>query len=112
MKIYQIHATGGQWEDYFDYIVGIYLHKDRAELEIKQLVDTEEARQKRYEKCQACPIGDLDLNAGTLKDMKYACSTYCGHSQIEEELYGFFCENEESYYDNTNYNIKEIEVIE
>ena len=26
-KIYQIHERGGAYEDYFDYIVGSYLHK-------------------------------------------------------------------------------------
>ena len=112
MKIYQIHGFGGQWEDYYDYIVGTYLHKDRAESEMKKLVDTEEVRQKRYEKCQACPIGDLNLNADTLEAMEHACSTYCSCSQVKEDLYGFFCENEESYYDTTTYKIKEIEVIE
>jgi hypothetical protein len=112
MKIYQIHEFGGQWEDYYDYIVGTYLHKDRAELEMKKLVDTEEAHQKRYEKCQNCPIGDLDLQEDTFDAMKDACSTYCNRSQIYEELYGFGCENEEHYWDNNNYKIKEVEVIE
>lgn len=28
-KIYQIHERGGAYEDYFDYIVGSYLHKKK-----------------------------------------------------------------------------------
>ena len=112
MKIYQIHETSGSYEDYYDYIVGTYLHKDRAELEMQKLVNTEETRQKRYEKCQNCPIGDLDLQEDTFETMKDACNGYCNRSQIYEELYGFGCENEESYWDDKNYKIKEIKVIE
>ena len=112
MKVYQIHEFGGQWEDSYDYIVGTYLYKDRAQSVMQKLVDVEESYQKRYENCQNCPIGDLDLNAGNLEDMKHACSTYCMHSQIEKDLYGFFCNNEESYKDDNHYRIDEIEVIE
>ena len=31
--IYQIHERGGAYEDFFDYIVGSYLHKEKAERE-------------------------------------------------------------------------------
>ena len=31
IKIYQIHEKGGGCEDNFDYIVGSYLHKEKAE---------------------------------------------------------------------------------
>lgn len=112
MKIYQIHETGGQYEDYFDYIVGTYLHKDKAEIAMQILIDKEELRRQEYEKCQFCPIGDLDLNADTVEVMRGACQKYCNHSQIYEALYGFECENEASYRDEVDYYLKEIEVIE
>lgn len=112
MKIYQIHECGGQWEDSFDIIVGTYLYKDRAELEMQKLVDKEKKFQELYEKCQNCPIGDLDLQADNFEEMKHMCSTYCGHSQIFEEQYGYGCENEVVWQEETRYNLKEIEVIE
>ena len=94
MKIYQIHETSGQWEDYRDYIVGTYLYKDKAESEMKKLVEKEQIRQKQYDHCRNCPIGDLDLQEDTFEVMRDACRKYCNHSQIYEELYGFGCENE------------------
>lgn len=33
MKIYQLHEYGGEWEDRYDYIIGSYLRKERAEEE-------------------------------------------------------------------------------
>ena len=33
MKIYQLHKYGGELEDYRNYIIGSYLHKERAEEE-------------------------------------------------------------------------------
>ena len=33
MKIYQLHKFGGEWEDSYDYIIGSYLRKERAEEE-------------------------------------------------------------------------------
>ncbi len=42
--IYQIHERGGEYEDRFDYVVGSYLHKEKAERELKRLVDEENDR--------------------------------------------------------------------
>lgn len=110
MLIYQIHEYGGQWEDSFDRIVGTYLHKDRAELEMQKLVDAEKICQELYEKCQNCPIGDLDLQEDTFEEMRHACSTYCGHSQIYEEQYGCGCENEAVWREEAYYYIEEVDV--
>ena len=30
MKIYQVHKSGGEWEDYYHYIVASYLHEENA----------------------------------------------------------------------------------
>lgn len=113
MKIYQIHETGGQYEDYFDYIVGTYLHKDKAEIDMQILIDKEELRRQEYEKCQSCPIGNLDLNVDTIEAMRSICQEYCDSSQIFEQLYDeYVCENEAIYWDDRGYHITEIEVIE
>ena len=31
MKIYQVHKSGGEWEDAYDYIVKSCLNKEKAE---------------------------------------------------------------------------------
>lgn len=41
MIVYQLHKCGGEWEDSFDYIIGSYLRKERAEEE-KIKAETEE----------------------------------------------------------------------
>ena len=46
MKIYQIHDYGGEWEDRFDYIVGSYLSKEKADAEMEQLKSDEELARK------------------------------------------------------------------
>ena len=115
MKIYQIHETGGEYEDYFDYIVGTYLYQDKAELEMQRLIDAEEIRQKQYKKCQECPINDFDIIADNPFDViRKACQKYCSHSEVVEDIEydEFFCENQASYWDDKNYELKEVEVIE
>ena len=112
MKIYQIHETVGQWEDYFDYIVGTYLHKDRAESEVQKLVTKEVDRQERYRKCSNCPIIDNDLQSDTLEYAQHACSNYCSNAQIYEDKFGYDCENYEGNYDNSSFRIDEVEVEE
>lgn len=112
MKIYQIHETGGQWEDYFDYIVGTYLHKDRAESEMQKLVDKEECRRKGRRKCRGCPINHTNSVDDSLEAMQKACSEYCNVADIQEDSDYCYCENEVTHWDDNDYHIKEIEVIE
>ena len=112
MKIYQIHETGGQWEDYFDCIVGTYLHKDRAESEKIKLEQKEKTRQERYKKCNNCPILDDDLQADTLEYAQHTCRNYCSNAQILEDKFGYDCENYEGSWHESSFRIDEIEVIE
>ena len=52
MKIYQLHERGGEWEDYYDYIRGSFLRKERAiEEKIKaEVKQKEEIWQKLFVK--------------------------------------------------------------
>lgn len=115
MKIYQIHEIGGEYEDYFNYIVGTYLYKDKAELEMRKLIEIEEARQNKYAKCQNCPVNDFDIIADDRFDVICkACQEYCDNADIieDDEYDEFFCKNQAMYWDDKNYELKEVEVIE
>lgn len=41
MTIYQIHEHSGECENYRDYIVGTYLHKEKAVAKMEELQRTE-----------------------------------------------------------------------
>ena len=115
MKIYQIHEFSGAYEDFRDYIVGTYLHKDRAEKEMQALIENEGVHLRTYEKCLECPIEDLEVvGDDALEVMRKTCAKYCDQAQIYEDVYGFECENNAANYfeDEKIYELKEVEVIE
>ena len=101
MTIYQIHEYGGAWEDSFDYIVGTYLDKNKAEEELKRLEEKEENRPKCEECClYYCPPNcEVDCEA---------CRQH--YQKIAKEI----CPNFEAYYDDgledigcANYKLEE-----
>lgn len=109
MKIYQVHESGGEWDDRYDYIVASYLDKEKAEKYCEQLIREDE----EYKKCSQCPLYYCPPN----------CSLICGectHEMIERakkycERYKPFrqlkCENYE-YHESSYFSVVEIEVIE
>lgn len=112
MKIYQIHEHYGDFEDYVDRIVGSYLHENKAQLELMNLRVRERERQIKGEKCNRCPIFDADMQ-GT--DFDVAIKTvheYCDQADITSDLYGYDCNNYCAHWDETTYEIEEIEVEE
>ena len=112
MKIYQIHETGGEYEDYFDRTVGTYLHQSRAEAEMSKLVNQEECRRKGRRKCRKCPINHANSVNDGLEAMQKACSEYCNIADIQEDEDYCYCEHEVISWDDYEYCIEEIEVIE
>lgn len=94
MKVYQIHTESGEWEDYSNDIVGTYLHKKKAEKELRYLINQE--RRLRYYaiKCKRCWSREPFY--------RYNCFD-------EDECY---CKNEFYHYDKIHYKIVEVEVIE
>ena len=112
MRIYQIHKCGGQWEDSYDYIIGSYLKKERAEEEKVKAEKKESTRIERHKKCCNCPIVDNDLQADTLEYAKHTCGSYCGNAQIYEDKFGYGCENYECSWDDSSFSIDEVEVEE
>lgn len=124
MKIYQIHAFGGEWEDSFDYIVASYLSEIKANQHKKCL----EEQQTELRKCYNCPLYDYDecdfdeddkeATEKLINKTKEYCSRYKAVDSNKHNLdeYDEFdedkCANYEWYWDFTDYRIEEVEVIE
>lgn len=110
MKIYQLHKYGGEWEDAYDYIIGSYLFKIRAEEEkIKaELKDEEDRKLSRH--CSNCPLVDgWSLNDEVAKK----CEKYCDKFKyVDLGDNGFDCDNYTTYWWDTSFRIEEIEVKE
>ena len=56
MKIYQLHEYGGEWEDSYDYIIGSYLRKERAEEEKIKAEVKDNKLVEHSNRCWACPF--------------------------------------------------------
>lgn len=113
MKIYQIHEYGGSWEDAYDYIIGSYLHKERAELALKEFIKREEEL-KNCNKCPLyyCPLDCDGIDCGTkqcdefiIKRTKEYCKEYKPTKKDK-------CANFTHYYEDSDFRLEEVEVIE
>lgn len=111
MKIYQLHQYGGEWEDYRDYIIGSYLHKERAEEEMIKAQDEEFQKQRLSKQCANCPYYTDDIEDNqTLADLM---RQHCDHSDIRCDDDGeLFCKNFYTHWIYNDFRIKEVEVIE
>lgn len=124
MKIYQIHAYGGQYEDRYDYIQSSYISREKAEHE-KTLLEEKEYECELWDECPICghclesecneeycddkeKCIDIMINAA-LKKCKMA-DLY----KDENAILGFNCKNKVKTYgwDTTFYRIEEVSVIE
>lgn len=119
MKIYEVHETGGEYEDYFDHIVARYLTKESAETKKSELIKAYKANMEQYEKCRLCPLsGSIYATEAefenTKKELEYydpcvkeAISCPCGWTKgfIVD---CFYC----SLQEEVEYYIEEAEVIE
>ena len=110
MKIYQLHKYGGEWEDYRDYIIGSYLHKERAEEAMAKAKNQELQKQLLAKQCTECPYHAYIEDNKTLADLM---RQYCDHSDIHCDDEGeLFCKNFYCHWIDNDFNIKEVEVIE
>lgn len=89
MKIYQIHKTGGEWEDRYDMIVGSYLNLNKAKEEKERLQVEEHTRVLQAQKCDKCPL-------------------YCKYLSTESRR----CDNYEFGIEESHFDVREVEVIE
>lgn len=111
MKIYQLHKYGGEWEDAYDYIVGSYLRKERAEEERVKAETKEKELAFRGKKCNNCPF--IEQSFEDLDDLLSEYPNYCNESKlIDEGAWGMDCENYYSHRNESTFKIKEVEVEE
>ena len=110
-KIYQIHERGGTYEDRFDHIVGSYLHKEKAERELKKFNDALNERYAYYQKCSNCSA-QFGCSASEIDRIRERCDRFSAEDEDDESFIGF-CKNAVcSYNRNTRYGIEEIDVDE
>lgn len=110
MKIYQVHEYGGEYEDYFDRIVGSYLRRECAE-EMKEKLEAEEKQLRaKSDKCKQCLIHNEYYP--TIEEYTEALRTYCDRAKITEDYFYINCENYFRLWEDSNYCIEEVEVEE
>lgn len=110
MRIYQLHEYSGEWEDFTDRIIGSYLREDRAKEE-KIKAEIKDRELIEYGKrCMNCPFLEEDFS--NLNDLLQEYSDYCDKAKLSENDYGIDCKNYYSKWDNSTFEIEEIEVEE
>ena len=100
---------GGEYEDAFDYIIGSYLHRERAERELEKLNDLLDGRYMYYQKCSNCSA-QFGCSVNEIDEIRENCD--CFSAEDDEALIGF-CKNAVCSYDeNMRYKIEEVNVDE
>lgn len=112
MKIYQLHEYSGEWEDFRDHIRGSYLRKERAEEEKVKAEEFEKILVERSDRCNKCPFIDYDNAFLKINELIQKCSDYCSLVELEETDYGINCQNYYHCWDESTFEIKEVEVEE
>jgi hypothetical protein len=113
LEIYQVHQIGGEYEDYYDYIVGTYLHMEDAEKYKQKLLDKQQERIRRNDFCEKCPINKMTKRKWD--NSKKKVLDYCKNSKIEYNNNEVWCENKYfgEYYGLVEvYEIERVDVIE
>ena len=111
MKIYQIHKYGGEWEDYYDYIVGSYIRKERAEEMMGAFVEQSKSDREQARRCGRCPAWN-QLGDNT-EQIAMECGIYCDKFHRDNNEDGTFeCSNWMSINYESHFRIEEVEVEE
>lgn len=111
MIIYQLHKYGGEWEDSFDYIIGSYLKKEKAEEE-KIKAETEEKKlAEQNQKCNRCPFL-RHFFTNNSNDLNAEYSYYCSEAKLVNDKWGVYCENYCEYWYESFFKIEEVEIEE
>ena len=99
MKVFQVHISGGCYDEYYDYIESSYLDRTKAETRIKELQDEYFEQVVQAQICENC----------------YSCNKDCYIPEVDEfddEWCKNFVDYPNHYYDNEQYTIEEVDVIE
>ena len=112
MKIYQLHEYSGLWEYFHDYIIGSYLRKERAEEELDKAKTEEEELREKNNKCSECPF--LGEPFCDLDKLISEHNNYCSEKELEDSglKYGICCNNYYLKWQDSTFEIKEVEVEE
>ena len=97
MKIYQIHEYGGEYEHFYDYIVGSYLDREQAQEEMDRLIEQHAKRKKQEDECYECFRNHSESNKECYKR--------------HDDIFGG-CENYAFSTDNPSFVIEADEVVE
>ena len=103
MKIYQIIEATGCYEDYYEYVVGTYLHKQKAENELARL-------KASIPDCDDCPYSEEGQESPLETNCQFHKPKYINHNDGWAPYYE--CENCIDSYDAPSYKMKEYEVID
>lgn len=109
MTIYQLHKYSGEYDDFRDYIIGSYLRKERAEEEKIEAEAKERELIEHSERCENCPFLESSLAIDKLLSMY---QDYCSETELEEDECGIRCDNYIRFWDESTFEIKEIEIEE
>ena len=108
MKIYQLHETGGSYDDFYDYIIASYVSKEKAEDHKQRLIQERQSKIDKYKKCNSCPIHEIT------QDKDYI-NKYCDDLDIILDEEGHICcKNEycDCFCFEEYYEVKEVGVVE
>lgn len=105
MVVYQIHERSGSYEDAYDFIRATYLSKEKAEKEWEALVNAEADRNKLAEKCNKCPVYGV-----LYKEVKNKVKRYCALFDYDDSIED--CRNREERWNEVEFDLKTVEVIE
>lgn len=114
MKIYQLHECGGEYEYYYNRVIGYYLKLERAEEEKFKAEIKENMRKEYSEKCKRC----LFVNHppfDNISDLLAKYPDYCTEAKLTKTNYGTIdCENFYLVYgiNGCRYYVEEVEVEE
>lgn len=113
MKIYQVHESGGEWEDSYDCIVKSCLEKEKAEEYKKQYEEVLEEILKNSGICNECPLCSGCGSIITAEELTDYCKRVVVDDFKIENGEVVECEKYEFVYnDDTSYEIVEVDVEE
>ena len=102
MKIYQVIEFGGQYEDYYEAVIGTFLDKEKAIIEMNKKIEEQKCIESQYEMCYECEINKKRLSKPCFKHL------FGEYMPFDR----YYCIDEVHFLDEIHYKIKEFEVRE
>lgn len=103
MRVYQIIKCTGCYEDYYEYVEGTYLHKEKAEHELDRL-------KASVPYCEDCPYTIEYQTRPIITDCPHHKPEICDYYEEDGDIYA--CRNCIDPYDSPSYKMNEYDVDE